>query len=268
MKNILTFIIPVRHPDNVNDWSQLKRKLNETVRSILNQDRDGWKAIFVANHSAELPDLPKGFEVKRVDFPPNQLYKEGNGKKELFYEALRFDKGRRILAGMLSAGEMGHVMIVDDDDFINHRLTSFVGSNRDANGWYIRDGYVWSDGGHLLYRFSDFSRLCGTSHIIRADLYKLPTSFEAADDVYIRRVLGSHIFLHDDLDASGTPLEPLPFIGAVYRIGHAEATTQTNNIFKQFFLHKYLLKKPWELCRRISKLRIKTQEIEREFFGF
>ena len=72
------------------------------------------------------------------------------------------------------------------------RLTSFVAENPLANGWYVRDGYIWSDGGRLLYRSDEFFRICGTSHIIRANLFQLPPSFEAADETYIRRMLGSH----------------------------------------------------------------------------
>jgi hypothetical protein len=267
MKNILTFIIPVRHPDNAIDWNQIKIKLRETIRSVASQDRDGWKAVIVANDQAELPDFPNGFEVKRVDFPSNQLFKQGDIGKEEFYEACRFDKGRRVLAGMLYAGDMGHVMIVDDDDLVSRHLTSFVGSNSGENGWYIREGYIWNDGGMLMYHYSDFSHLCGTSHIIRADLYKLPSSFNEAEDTYIRHVLGSHIFLHDELDSSGTPLKPLPFFGAVYRTGHTEAHSRSRTILGQFFLKKYLLKAPIELYRRISRLRIKTKQVEDEFFG-
>lgn len=267
MKNILTFIIPVRHQDNARDWRRIKRTLSETMRSISHQEVNGWKAVIVANHGADLPNLLKGFEVKWVDFPPNEISMQSNVKMEQFYEALRSDKGRRILAGMLHAGEMGHVMVVDDDDFVSRRLTSFVAENPGANGWFIRDGYIWSDGGWLLFRPADFSRICGTSHIIRADLFQLPPSLEAADEAYIRRILGSHIFLHDHLGAAGTPLAPLPFIGAVYRIGHAESYTRSGSIFWNYFLKRQVLKNPKELLWRFSRLRIKTRPIEEEFFG-
>jgi hypothetical protein len=267
MKNILTFVIPVRHQDNARDWQRLKKNLSETITSISRQDMDGWKAVIVANHEADLPNLPKGFEVKRVDFPPNPLHEQGDADKEQFYEAVRLDKGRRILAGMLHTGEMGHVMVVDDDDFVSRRLTSFVAANANANGWYIRDGYVWSDGGRILYQFTDFSRLCGTSHIVRADLYQLPSSFEAANDVYIKRMLGSHIFLHDHLTETGTPLAPLPFIGAIYRTGHVGAHSKSSSILRQYFLRKHLLKSPIEAYQRLLRLQVKTQQIDSEFMG-
>lgn len=268
MRNILTFIIPVRHPDNASNWQQVKDNLQEAIRSISQQDIDGWKAVIIANSGADLPTMPPGFSVKWVDFEPNPLYRQGTADKETFNEAVRKDKGYRVLAGMLHAGEMGHVMIVDDDDFVSKHLTSFVAKNPAANGWYIRDGYVWPTEGRLLYRVSNFSRICGTSHIIRADLYKLPLTIEAADESYIKRTLGSHIFMHGHLDSIGYPLAPLPFIGAVYRTAHPENHSRSSGIFKVYFLHKYLLKQPIELCRRISRLRIKTRTIEKEFFGF
>lgn len=265
--NILTFIIPVRHQDNAKNWNQLKNNLTQTLHSISRQDHEGWKAVVVANHGADLPELPAKVEVKRVDFPPNQLHEQGNADKETFYEAFRIDKGRRVLAGMLHAGEMGHIMIVDDDDFVSRRLTSFVARNREKNGWFFKEGYVWAEGGNLLYLYSDFSHFCGSSHIIRSDLYTIPQSFETASDVYIRKMLGSHMCLHDHLDASGTPLTALPFCGAVYRVGHAGAHSGSTGIIRQFFIKKAMLRRPSELVSRIFRLRWLNASMREEFFG-
>jgi hypothetical protein len=267
MPNVLTFVIPVRHPANARNWVLVKEHLADTLRSISRQDHDGWKGIIVANHGADLPPLPVGFEVKHVDFPPNPLYEQGRADKETFYEAVREDKGRRILAGMLHAGEMGHVMIVDDDDFVSRRLTSFVARNRERNGWYIRDGYVWGEGDNWLYLYSGFSEFCGSSHIIRSDCYDLPKDIETASGAYLRRMLGSHIFIRKHLEASGQKLEPLPFLGAVYRVGHAVAHSKSQGVFRHFFLKKSLLRRPSELCRRVSRLRFRTNGIREEFFG-
>lgn len=268
MNNILTFIIPVKHPENTANWKSLKLLLQDTIKSIQQQDHPAWKAVIVANEGSDIPDLPPRFEVKRVDFSPNPLYtKNIQLSQEEHYQAIRLDKGRRILAGLLHAGKMGYVMIVDADDLVSRQLTSFVSNHWGENGWYLRDGYIWDDKGKFfLYKFTDFSRLCGTSHIIRADLYNIPLNFGAASDDYIRRVLGSHIFLHADLDKSGTPLAALPFIGAIYRIGNSEAYTQSQTIRKTFF-HKGLLSRPRELFRRIMHLRIKSTKIKHEFFG-
>src|ERR1700721_354719 len=81
MRNILTFIVPVRHQDNAPSWQNVKRHLSDTILSISQQQGEGWKAIIVANHGADLPDIPPGFEVTRVDFPPNKLYTQGNAEQ-------------------------------------------------------------------------------------------------------------------------------------------------------------------------------------------
>src|SRR5690606_18688753 len=146
---------------------------------------------------------------------------------EQFLEAVRLDKGRRILAGMIDAGATDYLMVSDDDDLISNELTGFVSKHRGQNGWVFRNGYIWSPGSRLLYRHPDFSMVCGTSHIVRTDLFELPQSFEEASEEYIKSMLGSHIFITKHLVQKGTPLVPLPFVGAIYRTGHVSAHSRS-----------------------------------------
>jgi glycosyltransferase involved in cell wall biosynthesis len=266
MKKALTFVIPVRHQANARDWNKLKSNLAATVKSIAAQQSSDWKAIIVANRGADLPALPIGVEVKWVDFEPNPLHEQGGVDKETFYEAVRLDKGRRILAGMLHAGPMQHVMVVDDDDFISNKLAALAAAQPQANGWFIREGYVWGDGSNYVYRFVDFSKLCGTCYLIRADLYELPASFEEASDEYVKRMLGSHIFIRDFLEKSGKPLAPVPFVGAVYRVGHVGSHSKSTSVFKQYF-PRWLVKRPLELLRRLRRLSFISPSMRSEYFG-
>ncbi|MDR7052102.1 hypothetical protein J2X54_004604 [Duganella sp. 3397] len=266
MKKALTFVIPVRHQDNARDWAKLKSNLTATVKSIAAQESADWKAIIVANRGADLPVLPAGFDVKWVDFEANPLHEQGSVDKETFYEAVRLDKGRRILAGMLHAGAMQHVMVVDDDDFISNKLAALAVSSPQANGWYIREGYVWGDGSNYVYRFADFSKLCGTCYLIRADLYELPASFEQASDEYVKRMLGSHIFIRDFLEKNGKSLAPVPFVGAVYRVGHVGSHSKSASVLTQYF-PKWLVKRPIELLRRLRRLSFISSSMRREYFG-
>lgn len=114
---------------------------------------------------------------------------------------------------MLNATESRFFMIVDDDDFVSSRIVQHVSDNRDANGWTIDRGYIWDDGGSFLFGHDDFSHLCGTSLIIRADLYELPTRFEDASLDWIKSMLGSHVRIADILAQRGAPLTKLPFAG-------------------------------------------------------
>ncbi|WP_054310537.1 hypothetical protein [Mesorhizobium sp. 1M-11] len=265
--SLVTFIIPVRHQDNARDWGLLKANLTQTVASISNQTNGDWQGIIVANEGADLPDLPAGFSVVRVTFPPNVLHEIDKANVEDVYDAFRADKGRRVLMGMLAARDSGFFMIVDDDDFVSARIVEHVAENRGANGWTIDKGYIWDDGGKILLGYDDFSHLCGTSLIIRAALYSLPERFEDASLDWIKSMLGSHVRIADILANNGTPLAPLPFRGAVYRVGHAGSHSKAPSLLVKYFLSWEALKRPRRLLRNMGKLRLVDESAKREFFG-
>ncbi|HEY3849660.1 MAG TPA: hypothetical protein VGL87_01720 [Steroidobacteraceae bacterium] len=264
---LLTFVIPLRHPQNSPDWGALKRRLEQTIRSIAAQDDPRWRAIIVANAGADLPELPQRFLWKPVDFPPNPLFEQGDNDLEAFRDACRLDKGRRVLAGVLAAGTAGYVMVVDDDDLVSRRLTGFVAEHRGKSGWYVEKGYLWGDGGKLLYQYADFSTFCGTSHIVRADLYDVSPGRPPPGSALVRTLFGSHIFIREYLAARGRPLEPLPFLGAVYRIGHAGAHSKSPGLLRQVFFRREMLRHPLRSVQRLSGLRLLGPSIRRQFWG-
>ncbi|WP_379067751.1 galactosyl transferase [Mesorhizobium sp. UC22_110] len=265
--SLVTFIIPVRHQDNARDWGLLKANLTQTVASISNQTNGDWQGIIVANEGADLPDLPAGFSVVRVTFPPNVLHEIDKANVEDVYDAFRADKGRRVLMGMLAARDSSFFMIVDDDDFVSARIVEHVAENQNTNGWTIDKGYIWDDGGKILLGYDDFSHLCGTSLIIRAALYGLPERFEDASLDWIKSMLGSHVRIADILAKNGTPLAPLPFRGAVYRVGHAGSHSKAPSLLVKYFLSWEALKRPRRLLRNMGKLRLVDDGARREFFG-
>ena len=221
----------------------------------------------MANEGADLPDLPQGFSVVRVTFPPNVLHEIDKANIEDVYDAFRADKGRRVLMGMLAARDSGFFMIVDDDDFVSARIVEHVARNRNANGWTIDKGYIWDDGGKILLGYDDFSHLCGTSLIIRAALYGLPERFEDASLDWIKSMLGSHVRIADILAKNGTSLTPQPFRGAVYRVGHAGSHSKAPSLLVKYFLSWEALKRPRRLLRNMGKLRFLDDGARREFFG-
>ena len=263
----VAFIIPVRHQDNARDWGLLKSKLAETVRSIANQTNGDWRGIVVANEGADLPELPEKFSVTRVTFPPNNLHELGKGTKQDFLDAFRADKGRRVLSGMLDARDSRFFMIVDDDDMVSARIVQFASEHPTANGWSITKGYLWDDGGKLMLANNEFNHKCGTSLIVRSELYELPPRFEDASLDWIKDMLGSHQRIDRALEQRGTPLAELPFRGAVYRVANAGSHSQSPGIIKQFFLNRRMLKSPVQLAAQFTRLRVIGSGHRREFFG-
>ena len=264
---LVTFVIPVRHQDNASDWSLLKANLVQTIASISNQTNDDWRGVIVANEGADLPDLPERFVVERVAFPPNDMHELGKASREDFYDAFRADKGRRVLMGMLRARDSRFFMIVDDDDFVSARIVQHASENSDANGWTIDHGYIWDHGGKLLLGDDDFNHLCGTSLIIRSDLYDLPERFEDASLDWIKSMLGSHVRIADILAKRGTPLATLPFRGAIYRVSHSGSHSKAPSILVKYFLSWEAFKRPRRMLRNVSRLRLVGEAEKREFFG-
>lgn len=253
--SLVTFIIPVRHQDNARDWGLLKANLVQTIASISNQTNGDWRGIIVANEGADLPDLPERFGVVRVAFPPNGMHELGTASLDEIYDAFRADKGRRVLMGMLSARDSRFFMIVDDDDFVSARIVQHVAENTDANGWTIDRGYIWDDGGRLLLGYDEFNHLCGTSLIVRSDLYGMPEQFEDASLDWIKSMLGSHVRIADILARRGTPLAPLPFRGAVYRVAHKGSHSKAPSLLVKYFLSWEAMKRPRRLLRNLGRLR-------------
>lgn len=264
---LLTFIIPVRHQDNAKDWRALCDKLAQTVRSIASQTHSDWRGIVVANEGAELPPLPEKFSVTRVTFPPNDLHELGKGGKAAFLDAFRFDKGRRVLAGMLDARDSRFTMICDDDDLVSNRIVEYVARHPDASGWVLTAGWIWDDGGKYFFGHNDFNHRCGTCLIVRRDLYGIPDTFEEAEVEWIKDTFGSHQRLGPRLTAAGTPLKPLPFRGAVYRVGNPGSHSQTPGIIHEALLNRGNIKRPHRFLRNLFWIRPIGARYRQEFFG-
>jgi hypothetical protein len=241
--------------------------LAQTVASIAAQTHDDWRGIIIANAGADLPPLPDRFSVEWVDFPANPRHEKVGAATEDFLDAFRIDKGRRVLKGMLRARDSRFFMISDDDDFVSARIAQFVADHREANGWIVDDGYVWDDGGEILYRHRRLNHVCGTTLIVRSDLYRLPDTFEAATPEYIKTMLGSHRSIGQVLAERGTPLGTLPFPGAIYRVGHVGSHSQTPPILKKYVFNRDVLLRPHLFVRNLLRLRRVGTALQREFFG-
>jgi len=260
---LLTFVIPVRHQDTVEDWASVKQRLTVTLRSIAAQTNPNWNVIIAANEGADLPDCPPKVDVVRVDFPSVVL--AGDGTPMHRSKSVQIDKGRRILVGLLAARPTGHVMVVDYDDMISCHLAAFVEANQDANGWFFDDGYLYSGEDQLFQYDKEFYLYCGPSHIIRADLLEIPARFEDAKPGYVIHWLGAHIFIKSELDRKETPLARLPFRGAIYRVGYRGSTSSSLRL--PGFIRKMAGDDEAKRQELLSKVIDLTPDHAAEFFG-
>lgn len=260
----LHFIVPVRHPESVRDWSVVQGQLAETVRSISNQDQAGWVCHVVANERAELPDLPSEVVIHRVDLPLPHM-PDRHLETEDFYDAVRHDKGLRILPAVETVPDTDFFMVVDFDDFVSRRLAGTVARSPTANGWYVWSGFLFS-GGNILFKHQSLDTLCGSTLISRRGLlgsFRLPTG--EVDIAKVKRHLGSHIFIKPDLKEAGTPLAPLPFAGTVYRVGNPQSTSGAGHMVSEMTPRWLARKAPITFLRRLLSYRPVTASVRAEF---
>jgi hypothetical protein len=261
----IAFVIPVRHQDNATDWPGLKRRLAQTMQSIANQQSASWRGVVVANTGADLPDMPNGFEVCRVDFPPNPKYDINDVNRNEALDTFRFDKGRRVLMGMLQVRDSEYAMIVDDDDFVSNRLVDWIERNIDVDCCDFDVGLKWSEGVPVTFLEKNFTKVCGTSHIVRLKYYKLPETFAAASETYIKNYLGSHHQISAFVRDAGGTVRSLPFPGAIYRVGHPGAHSQSKGIVWANLLDPKLMRQPRRWLRNMRSVRVVTTSMRREF---
>jgi hypothetical protein len=198
--------------------------LAESVRSWHNQDDNDWAGVVVGNQYPVI-DLGERIEFVRVDFDPPAMVA---GPRTGLAAVLR-DKGTKLAVGLLRARQLGasHVMFVDADDFVSRQIAGFVTHHPHVLGWVITDGWRYNAERAVVRRHrGDFHLQCGSSHIVRTDVFRPFTASTTASQArlyagfgaQLERWMGSHMHIHDDL-----PLQPLPFPGALYRVGTAES---------------------------------------------
>ncbi len=213
------FIVAIRHPATVADLDGQQAALADLFRSLDAQTDRRFAVLVACNADQVLP--PEAGHVRRVhvDLPPARL-----GETQTLEElsvAFRNDKGRRVRAAVDLVPPDALVMAVDDDDLVSRRLVAFVLSRPPA-GWYVDEGFAWATGAAELLPMIGFHRLCGSSIIAPARYFK-HVSGRGTEDEAIQE-LGSHRIIIDEAGESGNVFHPLPFRGAIYRRGHANAT--------------------------------------------
>lgn len=215
-----TFVIPVPDPRGVADWPHAMSLLVQTVRSVAAQRRAPKPTVVVAaTRGSDLPaELARLVDVVDVDRDWTPLPQEWAGPRQ---QAIREDKGTRVATGLVAAQPRGHAMVVDWDDLVSPWIGRWVSRHPDDAGWTVEAGYIFDDGRRpFVARLPrGLQRTCGTTLIIRADLLDIPATLDDLDLDWICTMYGSHRFAPTVLAERGTPLMPLPFAGAAYRVG-------------------------------------------------
>ena len=273
-KTTIQFILPVRHPENVREPQKYASTLLQTINSIAAQSTPNWRCTLVANYGSHIPRLPTCMSVVNVDLPPNRHHDDRQISKNMFYRAVRNDKGKRVLAGILSEPHARFAMVVDDDDLISKRLSTFIEANSGAEGWYIENGReFWHTGKRFRsWSIDDFWKVCGSSVIFRPQRVDFPNNIDFESNESVSKLLGSHHFLKPQLEQQGYPLTAMPFEAAAYRRlnpnSHSSTTKMsTLELARLRVVNKGLFRHPLRSAKRIRQFLESEHAFLNEFLN-
>jgi hypothetical protein len=207
---VLVFIIPIKSPKVATSWSTLCKLFERSLRSVCNQTSPEFRVLVVCNEKPEIPFHHPHVNYLEVDFPVPVMD----------YSAKMDDRAKKVVAGLLAVRELqpNHVMLVDADDCISKHIAAFVAKHPQSNGWFVDKGYEYIDGSsRISIRRKNFYRMCGTCNIFNYQLLTLPEQLLPYEQIAgYDRFLTGHPLAKGDLAERGTPMQPLPFAGAIY----------------------------------------------------
>ncbi len=233
------FLVPIPHPLSCRSYSRTVSLFEDTLRSICAQLNSDFHVLVICNERPPVRFDHPSVEYLLVDFDPVPPHAagiridEGSGLQIRFSDRqARTDKGCRFFMGIQHARRLrpSHVMFVDDDDFVSNRISAFVQRHRAENGWFLRDGYLYSAGSTRMATMSNFNKKCGSGEILPFEPLLWPEELPMdatkteilarVDNYHLKQVLGGHRRAPSYFARRGRRLEPLPFPGAVWHVNH------------------------------------------------
>jgi hypothetical protein len=210
---MVIFVVPLKSRKASKSWEYTSKLFGKCVRSLCNQTSLEFRVVVVCHEKPDIDFDHPHISYIQAEFSSPEL---GDG-----HSAMIEDRTRKVMMGLyLARGHQpSHVMIVDADDCVSNQLAEFVSdkSRSQCNGWFVNDGYRYTDGKDHIVVQRKLHRLCATSIIIRTDLYDLPKDLDKCIEFdTARKYHINHNQAVKMMALRGTPLEPLPFVGSVY----------------------------------------------------
>lgn len=229
---MLVFVIPLKSSIVSNHWERVTQLLERCLQSVCNQTSPNFRVVVIGHEKPTLQFNHPHIHYLTVDFPIPQP--APGDTKQTVLDRKRTDKGRKMINGLIYASQFNpsHTMLVDADDVVSNRLARFVSQNPQSNGWYIDRGYRYEEGrDYIYYKRQNFYRMCGSCNIVRYDLNALPETPEYNRGYgYYKRYI-DHEKVKGLLEVNQTPLQPLPFAGAIYTVDNGENQYYDKNRF-------------------------------------
>jgi len=215
---MLTFILSMRARALARNWEHHTWLLERTLGSILAQTDSNFDVVVVCHEIPEISQVEHAaVHMLQVDFPPP----ERNNDDMCRDKVLKISHGVK----WAIARKSDFVMFVDADDLVSRSLSGFVAAHPGDNGWYFHTGYAHHYGERWLRKHTPHHLICGTGVIVRTSLLRFGKSdFCRGEIANTLAAAGMENYLAV-LAEQGTPIQPLPFPGAIY-ILHDDSTSE------------------------------------------
>lgn len=226
---MLVFVIPLKSKAASKSWETVSKLLERTLQSVCNQTSRDFHVVVVCHDRPCLQHDYSSVEFLEANFDPPLLLNPTSGMA---------DQERKLRIGAYYASTIAptsHLMFVDADDCVSSNLAEFVKLHQHCHGWFLDQGYEYQDrNSRIKHRKQGFSRICGTSNIVRADLIaQYIEELQLLETRFAEKWL-FHTEIAAAMQARATPLSPLSFPGAVYITDNSEnLENQTTLVLQQ-----------------------------------
>jgi hypothetical protein len=222
----LGIVIPFKSQRVSRDWVAVSGCLEATLRSLSRQSSDDWIAVVVGH---EKPEIRWQEFSERITWlastdalPP--LRHGGCFTKHTDFNYI-LDKNRKTAKGMLSLQKevITDWFVLDADDFLHRDFVSTLGKLPHQAGWLFRSGYLWYKDLRRWMPSDQMLNLCGSTAVISAALFDVPTTGRDEDLHQIPWCRMSHSDIEEYLSphlAGGDPTFPLAAIA--YTLSHGD----------------------------------------------
>ena len=249
---MLVFIVPLQSPQASTDWRRVSSLAQRTIGSLLAQQHPAFHVVLVCNEPPIGCPSDSRLQILQRSFPAPEVS---------IWENRMSDKWRKVRVGLVGMRDVApcHLMVVDADDCVSNRLAGFSAASPDSVGWVFERGWMHDEGSSLIYlRRREFDAICGTSSIVHVNRDELPVNEEGGrEDNFVLK--SGHTKIRTYMMDRGTPLQRLPFVGAVYNLGTGENHTS-------FSLKAWRSKRV--MLQKALSYRLLTSRIREEFTLF
>ena len=242
---MIVFIVPLKSAKYAKSWELTSALFERTLKSICGQTCNDFHIIVVCNEKPSINFNTQFVEYIEVDFPiPSGEWFIGHK-----------DMSKKLTIGLERSKQLSpsHVMAVDADDLISNKIAEFVKKNSEQTGWIINRGYIHEfKNKYLYYLRKEFGQYCGSSIIIKPDLFHC---LFIEEDFYEHRCTS--------LPAHKIVLGNIPFCGAIYSRANGENNFAVDPFYKNIVPKANLIAN----LKHFTRFRLITSQIRKEF-GF